>query len=103
MMNDSGKSDRFVVPTKPTNNAGQPAAETAEGRSLTKGNPHQQNPPRTQCRSSVPSALERVREAARKDRKARFTALLHHVTIDRLRDAYLGLRRRAASGVDGVT
>jgi len=47
--------------------------------------------------------LERVREAARKDRKARFTALLHHVTIDRLRDAYLGLRRRAASGVDGVT
>ena len=103
MMHDPGKSDRLVVPTKSPNNAEQSAAEVAEGRSLTKGNPSQQNTPRTQCRTSVLNALERVREVARKDRKARFTALLHHITIDRLRDAYLGLKRRAAAGVDGVT
>lgn len=51
----------------------------------------------------MPSALDRVRQAARKDRKAKFTALLHHVTIDQLRAAFGTLSRRAAAGVDGVT
>jgi group II intron reverse transcriptase/maturase len=63
----------------------------------------EQNAARTLCRITAPSALDRVRQAARKDRKAKFTALLHHVTIDRLREAYLALQRRAAVGVDGVT
>ena len=103
MMNDPGKSDRLVVPTKSSNKAEQSAAEAAEGRSLTESNPSQQNTPRTQSRTRVPSALERVQEVARKDRKVRFTALFHHITIDRLRSAYLGLQRRAAAGVDGVT
>jgi retron-type reverse transcriptase len=40
---------------------------------------------------------------ARKDKDARFTALLHHVDVDRLRAAYLALRPKAAAGVDGVT
>jgi group II intron reverse transcriptase/maturase len=44
-----------------------------------------------------------VREVARKDKDARFTALLHHVTIDRLRQAYWAIRPQAAAGVDGVT
>lgn len=74
-----------------------------EGRSPAKGNTEGQNVPRTQRRTSTNSALDRVREAARKDKKQRFTALLHHVTIDRLRQAYLALARRAAAGIDGVT
>jgi RNA-directed DNA polymerase len=103
-MNGHGKSDRPVVPVKSPNKAGQPAAEGMEGRGLAKGNPREQNAPRTPSRPGAPSALERVRQAARRDRKARFTALLHHVyDPDMLRAAYLGLKRQAAPGVDGET
>jgi len=63
----------------------------------------QQNLCRTQSRESGPSALDRVREAARGDKKSRFTTLLHHVTIDLLRESYYSLKRQAAPGVDGVT
>ncbi len=63
----------------------------------------EQTASRTQSRIDAPIALDRVREAARKDRKKKFTALLHHVTIDRLRASYLALKRNAAAGVDGVT
>ncbi len=103
-MNDPGKSDRPVVPTKQPNKAGKPGAEAVEGRGLAKGNTDKQNASRTQSRNhDVPNALDRVREVARKDRKAKFTALLHHVTVDRLREAFLALRRNASAGVDGVT
>ena len=88
MMHDGGNSDRPNVPTKLPNKAGRAAAEAAEGRGLAKGNTSQQNASRTQCRTSALSALERVREAARRDRKAKFTALLHHVTIDRLSNRF---------------
>jgi len=104
MMDGHGKSDRPAVPVKPPNNAGQPAAEGAEGRGLAKGNPRQQNAPRTPSRTSAPHALERVRQAAGRDRKAKFTALLHHVyNPAALRAAYLSLKREAAPGVDGET
>jgi group II intron reverse transcriptase/maturase len=39
---------------------------------------------------------------ARRDKEARFTALLHHVDLDRLRAAYRAIRPQAAPGVDGV-
>jgi RNA-directed DNA polymerase len=104
MTNGRGKSDSCVVPTKSPNKAGTVAAEAMEGRRLAKGNSLESNAFRTQCRSDAPSALERVRQAARKDRKQRFTALLHHVyDTQRLRDAYLALKRDAAAGVDGET
>lgn len=103
MVNDTRKSDGRIVPAKSSNNADATAAEATEGRRPAKGNTIQQNAPRTQCRSSAPNALERVREAARKDKRTRFTALFHHLTIDRLRTAFLALRRRVAAGVDGVT
>jgi group II intron reverse transcriptase/maturase len=75
-----------------------------EGSGLAKGNPRQQNAPRTPSRVGAPSALERVRQTARRERKTRFTALLHHIyDIDRLRTAYLALKREAAPGVDGET
>jgi group II intron reverse transcriptase/maturase len=104
MMNGTGKSDNPVVPKKLPNKAEEPAAEAVEGRGLAKGNSHQQNALRTPGRASAPSALERVGEAANKDKKQRFTALLHHVyDIERLRAAYLALKREAAPGVDGET
>ena len=104
MMDRRGKSDSAVVPAKRPNNAEEPAAEGVEGRALAKGNSPERNALRTQRRDGASSALERVRQAARKDRKQRFTALLHHVyAIARLRAAYLALQRDAAAGVDGET
>ncbi len=104
MMNGQGKSDRPVVPEKSPNNAGQPVAEGMEGRGLAKGNLRQQNASRTPSRNDAPSALERVRQAAGKDRKLRFTALLHHIyNLETLRMAYFSLKREAAPGVDGET
>ena len=104
MMNEPGKSDRPVVPEKSSNNAGQPAAEGMEGRGLAKGNSPQQNASRAPNRNNAPSALERIRQAAKKDRKLRFTALLHHIyNLDTLRGAYLSLKREAAAGVDRET
>ena len=98
------KSDRVVVPGKSPNKAGKAAAEAMEGRTLAKGNSHERNAPRTQSRTSTQSALERVRQAAKKDRKQRFTALLHHVyDIERPRSAYYSLKRDAAAGIDGET
>jgi len=89
---------------KSPNKAGQPAAEEMEGRGLAKGNPRQQNAPRTQRRQGAHSALERVRLAAARDRRMRFTALLHHIyELETLRAAYLSLKREAAAGVDGET
>jgi hypothetical protein len=66
-MNEPRKSDSPIVPMKAPNKAGQPAAEAVEGRGLAKGNPPQQNAPRTQCRPGASSALERVRQAVAQD------------------------------------
>ncbi|MEY4578306.1 MAG: hypothetical protein RL701_3009 [Pseudomonadota bacterium] len=104
MTNTPEKSDGLVVPVKSPNEAGSPPAEeVTEGRSPAKGNMEEQTATRTQSRIIVPDALDRVHEAAQKDRQRQFTALLHHVTIYRLRQAYVSLKRDAAAGVDGVT
>lgn len=102
-MDEGGQSDSPVVPAKSANKGAIASAELTEGRGGAKGNTNQQTTSRTQSRSSVQNALERVREAAKRDRKARFTALMHQVTVERLRKAYLELKRQAAPGVDGVT
>src|SRR2546425_3448100 len=104
MTNGPGKSDSPAVPEKSPNKAGQLAAEGMEGRGLAKGNLPQQNASRTPSRGDAPSALERVRQAAAKDKKLRFTALLHHIyKLETLRMAYFSLRKEAAPGVDGET
>ena len=104
MTNELGKSDRPTVPKKSPNKAGQPAAEGMEGRGLAKGNLPQQNASRTPSRMDAPSALERVRQAAKEDKELRFTALLHHIyNLETLRVAYLSLKKEAAPGVDGET
>ena len=102
MMDDHGQSDRPVVPAKFPNNAERSAAEGMEGRGLAKGNPSQQNAPRTLGRDGALSARARVREAAERDKQVRFTALLHHVyNVEHLRAAYHALKRDAAPGIDG--
>jgi group II intron reverse transcriptase/maturase len=88
---------------KPANKAGQPAAEWAERRVEAKGNTAESRTRRTPSRESVFQGLDRVRQTAKARQKERFTALLHHVSVDLLKDAYFWLKRNAAPGVDGVT
>jgi group II intron reverse transcriptase/maturase len=102
-MHDPEKSDSAIVAVKPPNKAGPPVAEVVEPRAGAKGNAGQQSTHRTQSRKRVIQALSRVRQAARHRKKERFTALLHHLTVDTLRTAFLALKRKAAAGVDGVT
>src|ERR1700736_489308 len=102
-MNERGKSDSPVVPAKPSNNVAEAAAEMVEGRGLAEGNTASKTRPGLRAGPDASSALERVREVARKDKEARFTALLHHVDVDRLRAAYWAINPKAATGVDGVT
>jgi RNA-directed DNA polymerase len=102
-MHDQEKSDSAIVAVKPSNKAGTAAAEVAEPRAGTKGNADQQSTHRTQSRARVTHALGRVRQAARQGKKVRFTALLHHIDVDTLQQAFYALRRKAAPGVDGVT
>jgi RNA-directed DNA polymerase len=104
MTNRRGKSDSSIVPAKSLNNAEGPAAEAMEGRQLAKGNSPERNAFRTQGRKDALSALERVRLAAIRDRKQRFTALFHHIyDVERLRATFLAIKKDAAAGVDGET
>lgn len=108
-MSALGKSDTGIVSMKrmnqdaPPMKVGQPSAESVEKRPVAKGNSGQATASGTQGPSSASSGLDRIREAARKDSKQKFTNLLHHMDADLLWQAYLCLRRDAASGVDGVT
>ncbi len=107
MMDDFRQSDGGVVPEKSPNVAQPRATEEMEGRPPTKGNVVQPVMPRTQSREAthgMATALERIRQAVERDKKAKFTALYHHVyNVDHLREAYLRLKRDAAPGVDGET
>jgi RNA-directed DNA polymerase len=80
-----------------------PAAEVVEGRPVTKENIVESNTRPTQSGERVSQGLQGVRERARKNKQERFTALLHHVTPELLRDSFYALKRKAAPGVDGVT
>src|SRR5271157_3542453 len=88
---------------KPTNKAAPAAAELVERRAGTKGNAGQQSTLRAQDRAGVSQALDRIRQAARHNKKERFTALLHHINPETLRLAFDALKKDAAPGVDGVT
>jgi hypothetical protein len=88
---------------KSSNNAAHAVAETMEGRGGAKGNAGQGSTRQTQSWESVSLALGRIRETARREKRARFTALLHHVTVDLLHWSFHQLERHAAAGVDGFT
>src|SRR5260370_33342818 len=100
-MNECGKSDGLVVPANLLNKAA--AAEAGEGRGPAKGNTDGETRPGRSAGPGVSSGLDRVREVARWDKDARFTALLHQVSLERLPWAYWAVRPKAAPGVDGVT
>ena len=103
-MNDRGKSDGPVLPAKPPNKPAVVAgAEVVEGRGPAKGNTASETRPGRSAGQDVSSDLDRVRQVARGGKEVRFTALLHHVTVDRLREAYRAISPGAAAGVDGVT
>jgi len=111
-MHEREKSDPAIGAGKPTNKAEasahavhgvSDAAELVEQRSGAKGNADEQSTHRTQGRERVSQALDRVRKAARLKKDEKFTALLHHINLDLLREAFFALKRDAAPGVDGVT
>ena len=102
-MNGREKSDPAIVAKKPVNEAGRPVEEQAEPRAGAEGNAGGQSTFRTQGRADVSPALDRIRKAARLDKKGKFTALHHHVDIDLLRQAFFALKRDAAPGADGMT
>jgi RNA-directed DNA polymerase len=102
-MHVSGESDSSVVPRKRANKAGLSAAESVEGRGPTKGNATRTLLAPDTGPGKRGMGLWGVREAARRDKKQRFTALLHHVTPELLQASYFELKRSATPGVDGVT
>jgi RNA-directed DNA polymerase len=105
MMNEREESHSGIVAVKPANKAEQSAAESVERRLGTKGNAEQDDTSRTPSREQegASSGLDRVRKAAKEKKEERFTALLHHITVDSLEQAFRELRKNAAPGVDGVT
>src|ERR1017187_10764282 len=103
MMNDPQKSDGCIVAMKSANKPDGSGAESMERRRPAKGNAGESCTHRTLSRASVSQGLDRVRERAKSQKKERFTALLHHVDVERLRRAYLDLKRKASPGIDGTT
>src|SRR6202022_3303738 len=113
MTHEHRKSDSVIVAEKPVNKADKlaveqsaaeaAAAEAVEPRAETKENAEQQSTCRTQGRESVSQALDRIRRIARTRKQEKFTALLHHISVELLEEAFLELKMKAAAGVDGLT
>src|SRR4029453_2116851 len=103
MMHGREKSDSAIVAGKPTNNAVLTVAESVEPRAEAEGNASQQSTDRAQNRATVSQALARIRQAARQRKKEKFTALLHHISVDLLDEAFFELKEDAAAGVDGLS
>ena len=103
MIDGHGQSDGGIIPEKSPNNP--EGAEGMEGRPPVKGNVQEHPSPRTQSRTEgMQAVLARIREAVKRDKEVKLTALYHHVyNIDHLRSAYCELKKKAAPGVDGVT
>ena len=103
MMHGDEKSGEAIVALKLANQAAQAGREPVEPRAEAKGNAEQLDTRRTQRRESVTQGLDRIREAAKKREKERFTALFHHISIEQLEAAFFELEEKAAAGVDGLT
>lgn len=96
------ESHDAVVPMKLPNKGAQASAEVVEGRASIKENSVESSTPPTPSGKRVSQGLGGVRRVAQERKQERFTALLHHLTVDLLRDSYYALKRNAAPGVDGV-
>jgi len=91
------------VPMNCSNKDGRPSAESKEGRPLIEENTLQSNTSPTQSGERVSQGLAGVRKAARERKKMKFTALLHHLTVELLTESFYALKRKGAPRVDGVT
>ena len=97
------KSDCAVLPVNQPNKEGQPSAEAGEGRAQMKENIDQSHMLPTQSGKRMSQGLGGVRKAAMERKQERFTSLLHHLSVDILRDSFYALQRKASPGVDGMT
>ena len=97
------KSDCAVVPVNQPNKERQLSAEVGEGRAQTEENIVQPHMRPTQSGNRMSQGLDGVRRAAKERKQERFTALLHHMSVDLLRDSFYALQRKAAPGIDGVS
>src|SRR3979490_3255139 len=97
------KSDCAAVPVNQPNKEGQLSAEVGEERAQTRENIVQSHMHPTQNGKRMSQGLDGVRKVARERKQERFTALLHHLNVDLLRDSFYALQRKASPGVDGVT
>ena len=102
VMKHSEESDEAIVPKKPAKTRVTPV-ESVEGRAEAKGKPSGRNTPSTQSESGVKTFLQRVGQRAKARKQERFTNLLSHVKVPLLKQAYQGLRKDAAPGVDEMT
>ena len=103
MMPAREKSDAAIVAGKPANAVAPSTAEPVEPRAAAEGNASQHSTGRMPSRGTVSQGLERIRQAARERKKERFTALLHHISVEHLEAAFFDLKENAAAGVDGLT
>src|SRR5258705_10983208 len=97
------ESHSGILPMNHSNKDGTSPGESGEGRPLIKEKAGQPNTHPTQSGKGVSQGLAGVRKVARNNKEMKFTALLHHLTIDLLRESFYSLKRKAAPGVDGVT
>src|SRR3984885_7521807 len=97
------ESHSGILPMNHSNKDGTSPAESGEGRPLIKENAGQPNTYPTQSGKGVSQGLAGVRKAAKGNKEMKFTALLHHLTVDLLRESFYSLKRKAAPGLDGVT
>jgi RNA-directed DNA polymerase len=102
-MDVSEESDSGVVPMNHTNNEARATTENGEGRPLIKENILQPHTQPTQSGARVSQGLEGVRKTAKEHQEMKFTALLHHLTVELLRESFYALKRKAAPGVDGMS
>ena len=101
-MNVTEESDSGIVPMNHSNKDDNQFTESGEGRPLIKENTRQLNMFPTQSGGSMSQGLAGVRQAAKENKELKFTALLHHLTVDLLRESFYRMKREAAPGVDGV-
>jgi RNA-directed DNA polymerase len=102
-VNVQEKSDCAVLPMNQSNKETQASAQVGDGRAQIEENIVRSHMSPTQSGKRMSQELGGVRKAATERKQEKFTALLHHVTVDLLRDSFYALQRRAATGVDGVT
>ena len=103
MMNDAQQSDGAVGAMKVTNKGARVPAESLEQRAPAERNRRRSGTVRSQNRGAVSPGAERIRQFAERKPGEKLIALLHHITPEVLKEAYLALKRGAAPGVDGVT